>query len=661
MNLFEQYGIKEVADVTLYSIHKKQDGSGDLYYVPAIYFDTLKVSTIEKTGESTWAEGGLGNERLINWDYGKTINISLEDALCTPASLGLCWDGVLSADWKDGKIDYRTNACECLNPLAKVSRMEKVFYPRDTRGEVTVSNLLPQIKGDDFDDYFGLLKISSVVDGTDIRGFGTVRNKTYKWRMAIESAVKSIAIVPDRFFDIKGKAYSIDWNRKVSVNSLPTVENCKDAIIYRINNRGKCLIPPMAKIIFDESMSNTGTIVDLGDLILESEEEISSPISLGKALSLAGYTLYEEGYFSITENDETTYYIPFESFNSKVIVEYDEQNDVYYVSGVKAYQLNENGIATLLPPCRTTITADYFENTLVTYLQNHAHTNTPTVDTMGSVVNPTETCKIEEGHYLAIVVDNNDNYLPFIGKITDVVSDEDEFASSTVTWYKPAVDINVSQFKGIDMWIRFDSINEMIYFLITKYEDNIISINPATIKALNKTGSTSWAVDNNYTTVTENDDNDSLKAQGKLWAYVNPNTMQPYDDDYWFTQGESYYVKSLTLAPENKKLKGQKIIVRADQWPGMYMFVGETWLRNRDTGKDERLQIRIPAAKIKADQTLTLEAAGDPVVFSMSMEVAKPKHGRMMEITAYEIGTKMVQGENGCYYAVDGSSEVLSE
>jgi len=32
-----------------------------------------------------------------------------------------------------------------------------------------------------------------------------------------------------------------------------------------------------------------------------------------------------------------------------------------------------------------------------------------------------------------------------------------------------------------------------------------------------------------------------------------------------------------------------------------------------------------------------------------------------MEITAYEIATKMQKGENGCYYAVDGSSEVLSE
>jgi len=33
----------------------------------------------------------------------------------------------------------------------------------------------------------------------------------------------------------------------------------------------------------------------------------------------------------------------------------------------------------------------------------------------------------------------------------------------------------------------------------------------------------------------------------------------------------------------------------------------------------------------------------------------------MAEFTAYEVATKMVEGENGCYYAVDGSAEVLSE
>jgi len=36
-----------------------------------------------------------------------------------------------------------------------------------------------------------------------------------------------------------------------------------------------------------------------------------------------------------------------------------------------------------------------------------------------------------------------------------------------------------------------------------------------------------------------------------LWAYVNPKTMQPYDDDYWFHQGETYYKKSLTLSTKD--------------------------------------------------------------------------------------------------------------
>ena len=131
MNIFEQYGIKEVADVTLYSIHKKQDGSGDFYYVPALYLDTLKISTTEKSADNVWAEGGYGNARLISWDYGKRINVSLTDALCTPASLGLCWNGVLGADWKDSHIKIDSEVCNYCNPVERISRTEKGIYPRN--------------------------------------------------------------------------------------------------------------------------------------------------------------------------------------------------------------------------------------------------------------------------------------------------------------------------------------------------------------------------------------------------------------------------------------------------------------------------------------------------------------------------------------------------
>ena len=93
----------------------------------------------------------------------------------------------------------------------------------------------------------------------------------------------------------------------------------------------------------------------------------------------------------------------------------------------------------------------------------------------------------------------------------------------------------------------------------------------------------------------------------------------------------------------------------------MYMMIGETYIRNRDTGKDERVQIKFPQAKVKADQTLTLQADGDPTTFTLNLEIAKPRNGHMMELTAYEVAPKMIEGENGCFYAADGSSEVVIE
>ena len=43
-NILEKYGIQEVADVTFYEI--EDDGSRG---APALYLDTLKVSSIEQT------------------------------------------------------------------------------------------------------------------------------------------------------------------------------------------------------------------------------------------------------------------------------------------------------------------------------------------------------------------------------------------------------------------------------------------------------------------------------------------------------------------------------------------------------------------------------------------------------------------------------------
>ena len=91
MNIFEQYGIKEVADVTLYAI--ELDENDEEIYIPVLYLDTLKISSVEQTAEQTSARGGLGNPHLIAWDYGKEITVNLEDALYTPASMSMLWGG----------------------------------------------------------------------------------------------------------------------------------------------------------------------------------------------------------------------------------------------------------------------------------------------------------------------------------------------------------------------------------------------------------------------------------------------------------------------------------------------------------------------------------------------------------------------------------------
>ena len=84
MNIFEQYGIQEVADVTLYGIsYDKYDNE---VYIPVMYFDTLKVSTVEQSAQQSSARGGVGNAEHVIWDFGKEITVTLQDALYTPAS-----------------------------------------------------------------------------------------------------------------------------------------------------------------------------------------------------------------------------------------------------------------------------------------------------------------------------------------------------------------------------------------------------------------------------------------------------------------------------------------------------------------------------------------------------------------------------------------------
>lgn len=115
MNLFEQYGIKEVADVTFYNITRIGD---EEFYTPVLHLDTLKVSTLEKSAENVSAQGGKGNKKLITWNFGKEIKLSLEDALFSPASMSMIWGGKLEA-----KLSPYTSAIVKINLANKYGKL----------------------------------------------------------------------------------------------------------------------------------------------------------------------------------------------------------------------------------------------------------------------------------------------------------------------------------------------------------------------------------------------------------------------------------------------------------------------------------------------------------------------------------------------------------
>lgn len=79
------------------------------------------------------------------------------------------------------------------------------------------------------------------------------------------------------------------------------------------------------------------------------------------------------------------------------------------------------------------------------------------------------------------------------------------------------------------------------------------------------------------------------------------------------------------------------IEVSADKYPGTYYVTGDTYARSEKTGKDEYFQFIIPKAKMTAENTITLEAEGDPSIFSMNLEVLRPEDGVMLKLVKYEL------------------------
>lgn len=129
-------------------------------------------------------------------------------------------------------------------------------------------------------------------------------------------------------------------------------------------------------------------------------------------------------------------------------------------------------------------------------------------------------------------------------------------------------------------------------------------------------------------------------SEGNVTAqavYYDPKTMEPFQDGTPIAEGEVIYKFTRSVAYEGNSI-GNTIEISADKFPGTYRVVGETLVRDKATGEDQRFQFIIPEAKMSAESTsITLEADGDPVVFSFTMDVLRPDNGVMMKFVQFDV------------------------
>ena len=85
-------------------------------------------------------------------------------------------------------------------------------------------------------------------------------------------------------------------------------------------------------------------------------------------------------------------------------------------------------------------------------------------------------------------------------------------------------------------------------------------------------------------------------------------------------------------------------MIDAETFPDDYKIVGETYIREQKTGKDQRYQFVIHRANVSSDTSITLQADGDPTTFSMQIDVLTPPNDIQMELKQYNVEDDLLEG-----------------
>ena len=638
MNLFQKYGIKEVADVVFYSITTIGD---EEFYTPVLFLDTLKVSTLEKTAEKVEAKGGKGNKKLITWNFGKEVTLNLEDALFSPASMSMIWGGKL-----DSKLSDYTSAivkCNLANKYGDLHYSTKA-YPSPALTDNEWEIIFQQAHNFGLDSGSGnahpSIYMKDEITGMEEYIEENRQNLIWKYfKRNWEGMPTSWLDVPSIDYPTSNGTIQLNNFQKLFFGEIvrfisktnPSWEDKYGKNIFFLVHLNS-IVPQYDWILDsnDPEYNSEGGTVNLNRLLANTKKEgdyyvfsLGMFINYKLSYNLTGPFLMRDTMDTTEDpsNEKTNFTqimrakIRYKKINNKIYVDNDTVNTAITLTSLSpdnslvsshpsfTYCLSNNkgtiNLDNITLQCRDSITflktllgADNVLNEEELELENIASTSNS-----GGLAMPNLIVK-------SIIRDLNS--LSKIGHIETDIHDLE-----VIDRMEKCI---VKDRKGFKISTTQQKAN------LFKYYSN------------DQSSSYSIYYD--------------AKTMLPLFRMYNEHILDQ-EDEFTIKMGTVYYKWSRTVKRkeyDDDAILGKTLVIDAETFPETYKIVGETYIRNQKTGKDQRYQFIIHRANVSSDTSITLEAEGDPTTFSMQIDVLTPPNDIMMELKQYDVEEDVLEG-----------------
>ena len=565
-----------------------------------MYFDTLKVSSVEQSASQTSARGGLGNPELIIWDFNKEIAVKLEDALYSPASQSLMWGGLFGID--KHKIHGAWDPC-----VYKKDRYGKPIYLEKI---VITEEEYNNLTEDEQKNY-----LEFVCPCDDTIKYITYTPAEYKYKYA------SITKYKDGTTDTEprqenGKFLGEDYKYEKDNIFIPVKENDIIPRMYTCDYMSRRPAKPeRAELIVDnfgDFNFESIKFVEDGDYLVPEVIElcnkalgIKSKNCEGKPDQLDYFWNNADLKMTSLEGDQDIYCIKNASVRYRTSMDSIDKTVMIAEKGLYDEEGNE---------IKTFSDIDIIEDG-ITYVQKYGNYDS-TID-----------------FYLNVKWTIPNKYGRDIHHFTKIL---------------------IGTFYVIDSLNHSNSITDMIHPINYGIEDVYY------MDRMEKCIAThTFAINTDRNTRMQAYSELPQYSQSELTVYINPNTMKPFEAnaDHFHRRNGSivygslciikkdsiYYKWTRSKAPKNSTL-GRRIVIDAHHFPGAFRLVGETYARARADFQDQRYQFEIPLCKMSSNVNLNLEAAGEPTTFNMEMKVLRSSDGSMMKLTQYDVRQSIYDG-----------------